>query len=177
MKYRERQTGMEANKILAAVLVAGIIAMLAGFIAEKAMEPEKLIENAYKIEGAAPAAGSAAPAAAASAEPIKDLLVRADAAQGEKISRICSSCHTFNKGEPNRIGPNLHGVIGRSRAGIDGFAYSDAMKAKGGAWDSDSLNEFLWNPQKFAPGTKMTFAGLKKPEDRAALIKWLSTRK
>jgi cytochrome c len=167
---------METNKLLAAILVAGIIAMLAGFIAHKTTETEKLKENAYKIEVAdAPAAGAAA--APATAEPIADLLPKADAAQGEKISKICGSCHTFGKGEPNRIGPNLAGVVGRARASIADFAYSDAMKAKGGSWNADSLNEFLWAPQKFVPGTKMTFAGLKKPEDRAALIKWLETHK
>jgi len=165
---------METNKILAAFLVAGIIAMLAGFIAQKAMETEKLARNAYKIEGAS--AVIATDAAPAAAEPIKDLLAKADPAQGEKVSRVCNACHTFNKGGPNRIGPNLYGVGGRPLAAVADYPYSGAMKAKGGAWDKDSLNEFLWNPQKFVPDTKMTFAGLKKPEDRAALIKWLTAQ-
>jgi cytochrome c len=169
---------METNKIIAAVLVAAIIAMLSGFIGHKLVAPEQLAENAYKIEGIAPAAGEgAAPAAQATAEPIKDLMVKADPAQGEKVSKICGSCHTFGKGEPNRVGPNLAGIVGRARGAAAGFAYSDAMKAKGGAWDEDSLNEFLWSPKSFVPGTKMSFAGLKKPEDRAALIKWLKSQK
>jgi cytochrome c len=167
---------METNKILAAFLVTGIIAMLAGFISSKVIQPETLAENAYKIEAIAPA-GGAAPAAAAIAEPIKDLLAKADPAQGEKVSKVCGSCHTFGKGEPNRVGPNLAGIIGRARGAAAGFAYSDAMKAKGGSWDADSLNEFLWSPKAFVPGTKMGFAGLKKPEDRAALIKWLQAQK
>lgn len=168
---------MEMNKILAAVLVAGIIAMLAGFIAHKLYHPEKLAENAYKIEGVESAAAPRAPAAPTEAEPIKDLMATADPAQGEKVSKVCAACHTFGPGEPNKIGPNLAGIAGRSRAGAAGYAYSDAMKAKGGSWDQDSLNQFLWNPKKFVEGTKMTFAGLKKPEDRAALIKWLETHK
>ena len=170
---------METNKIFAAVLLAGIIAMLSGFIAHKAVHPEQLAENAYKIEviATASAAAGAAPAAAATAEPIKDLLAKADPAQGEKVSKVCSSCHTFGKGEPNRVGPNLAGIIGRARGTAAGFAYSDAMKAKGGSWDTDSINEFLWSPKAFVPGTKMGFAGLKKPEDRAALIKWLQAQK
>ncbi|MCE9507899.1 MAG: cytochrome c family protein [Alphaproteobacteria bacterium] len=168
---------METNKIIAAFLVAGIIAMLAGFIAHKTIQPETLAENAYKIEAIAPAAAGAAPAVAAAAEPIKDLLAKADAAQGEKVSKVCSSCHTFGKGEPNRVGPNLAGIVGKARGSAAGFAYSDAMKAKGGSWDADSLNEFLWSPKAFVPGTKMGFAGLKKPEDRAALIKWLQSQK
>jgi cytochrome c len=168
---------METNKILAAFLVTGIIAMLAGFISSKVIQPETLAENAYKIEAIAPAAGGAAPAVAATAEPIKDLLAKADPAQGEKVSKVCGSCHTFGKGEPNRVGPNLAGIIGRARGAAAGFAYSDAMKAKGGSWDADSLNEFLWSPKAFVAGTKMAFAGLKKPEDRAALIKWLKSQK
>lgn len=165
---------METNKILAAVLVAGIIAMLAGFLAHQLVGSEKLAENAYKIEGVVAAAPGAA-AAPTSAEPIKDLLPNADVAQGEKVSKICASCHTFGKGEANRIGPNLSGIVGKPHASVAGFAYSDALKAKGGKWDTESLNEFLWSPKKFVAGTKMTFAGLKKPEDRAALIKWLQT--
>lgn len=165
---------MESNKLLAAILVAGIIAMLAGFVSHLLVAPEKLTENAYKIEGAEPATVASA---AAAAEPIQDLLASADPAQGEKISKMCSSCHTFGAGEPNRVGPNLHGIIGKSLASVSGFAYSDALKKKGGAWDKDHLNAFLWSPQKTIPGTKMSFAGLKKPEDRAALIKWLSTQK
>ncbi|MBI3441583.1 MAG: cytochrome c family protein [Proteobacteria bacterium] len=168
---------MESNKLLAAILVAGIVAMLAGFISHKLVKAEKLSDNAYKIEGAASPAGGTAVAAATSAEPIKNLLASADVAQGEKISKVCGSCHSFGKGEPNRVGPNLHGVVGRVRGSAAGFAYSDAMKAKGGTWDVASLNEFLWSPQKFVVGTKMSFAGLKKPEDRAALIKWLSGQK
>lgn len=167
---------MENNKIFAALLTAGIIASLAGFIAEKTYEVEPLKENAYKVEVVA-AAAPGAPAAPTEAEPIKDLMAKADVAQGEKISKVCASCHTFGAGEPNKIGPNLHGVIGRHHAAVAGFAYSDVMKGMQGAWDQDALNKFLWSPKAYAPGTKMTFAGLKKPEDRAALIKWLATQK
>ncbi len=168
---------MEANKILAALLVAGIIAMLAGFISHQLVKSKPLVENAYKIEVADTTAPAGAGAAPAVAEPINDLLAQADAAHGEKISKVCGSCHTFGKGEPNRVGPNLAGIVGKSRAQMAGFVYSDAMKAKGGSWDTESLNQFLWNPKKSVPGTKMSFAGLKKPEDRAALIKWMETRK
>lgn len=168
---------METNKILAAILVAGIIAMLSGFIAKKLTETEPLKKDAYPIEvtNAAPAAPGAAPA---TAEPLtKDIMAKATVADGEKVSKICASCHVFEKGGGNRIGPNLYGVVGRARATAPDFAYSDAMKAKGGSWSEDSLNTFLWNPQQFVPGTKMTFMGLKKPEDRAAVIKYLETLK
>mgnify|MGYP002379871892 CR=1 FL=1 len=171
---------MEQNKILAAILVAGIAASLSGFVAKKAVHPEHLAENSYKIEGvvASAATGGGAPAAPAKAEPIADLIASADLGQGEKVSKVCASCHTFEKGGPNRVGPNLSGIVGAKHAHADGFAYSDAMKAKAGeTWTEDALNEFLWNPKQAIPGTKMGFAGVKKPEDRAALIKWMKTQK
>lgn len=167
---------MEFNKVMAALLVAGITAYACGIAAHGFVHTKKLEKNAYEIEAAAEAAPGA-PAAPTGPEPIADLMAKADVAQGEKVSKICSSCHSFGAGEPNRIGPNLHGVVGRARGTAPGFAYSDAMKAKGGKWDEAGLNEFLWGPQKDIPGTKMTFAGLKKPEDRAAVIKWLETQK
>jgi cytochrome c len=168
---------MELNKALAAVLVAGISAYACGLVAKSFVHAGKLEKNAYEIQAAADTSAPAGAAAPTAPEPIKDLLAKADPAAGEKISKICASCHTFGKGEPARIGPNLSGIIGRARAAAAGFAYSDAMKAKGGSWDEDSLNHFLWSPKDFVPGTKMTFAGLKKPEDRAALIKWLESQK
>ena len=167
---------MEANKFLAALLTAGIIAYLAGFIAHNLTKTEPLKEDAYKIEvtGGDTTTASAAPA---KAEPINDLLAKASLADGEKISKMCASCHAFSKAEGNRIGPHLDGVVGRGRASVADFAYSDALKAKGGSWSVDSLNEFLFSPKNDVPGTKMGFAGLKKPEDRAALIKWLQAHK
>jgi cytochrome c len=167
---------MESNKLLAALLVAGIIAYLAGFIGHQLVHTEKLAENAYKIEGveAAAVAGADAPT---EAESIDGLMAKADVAQGEKLSKVCASCHTFGAGEANKIGPNLAGIVGAKRAHVSGFAYSDALKNAGGNWSQENLNQFLWNPKKAVPGTKMTFAGLKKPEDRAALIKWLAMQK
>lgn len=165
---------MEANKILAAVLTAGIIAYLAGFISHKLTETEKLKENAYKIEVANAAAPGAA-AAPAGPEPIKDLMAKADAAHGEQISKICGSCHSFHAADGNKIGPNLDHVAGRARGSVADFAYSDAMKAKGGSWDEASLNEFIYSPKDFVPGTKMTYGGLKNTKDRADLIKWIET--
>lgn len=170
---------LEQNKILAAVLVAGIAASLSGFIAHRVVHAEPLTENTYKIEGVVASAESGgAPAAPAKAEPIDGLMASADAAQGEKVSKVCASCHTFDKGGANRVGPNLAGIVGAKHAHAAGFAYSDAMKAKSGeTWTEEALNEFLWNPKQAVPGTKMGFAGVKKPEDRAALIKWMKTQK
>jgi len=167
---------MEMNKILAAVLVAGIVASLSGFVSGKLYGHHG--EHGTEAYPIAAAEASPANAEPEKVVPLADLLASADPAKGEKISKVCGSCHTFNAGGSNGVGPNLHGVIGRAHASAPGYAYSDAMAAtKGKTWSAETLNEFLSGPQAFVPGTKMTFAGLKKAEDRAALIKWLETQK
>lgn len=109
--------------------------------------------------------------------PIATLLATADVAKGEATFAKCTSCHTINAGGANGIGPNLHGVVGEAIGqGAGGFAFSDALKGKGGNWDFDKLNEWLKSPKAYAPGTKMTFAGLSKPEDRANLIAYMNTQ-
>lgn len=166
--------GLELNKIFASVLVAGITAMLAGFIAEETTVSHPIDKDAVAIEGAAEAGGGEA-AAQAGPQPILALISAADIAQGEKISKACAACHSFEKGGAVKVGPDLWGVLGRAKGGVPGFAYSDGMKAKGGRWGYEDLNHFLWKPKSFVEGTKMTFVGLKKSEDRAALIAWLRT--
>lgn len=163
---------LEFNKIFAAVLVAGITAGLAGFVASEVIHPHKLHENAYKIEGVEAAAPGAKEA---KAEPILDLIASADPAKGEQVAKVCASCHTFKKGGPNGLGPDLWGVIGRDKGSHEGFDYSATLKALEGNWTYADLNQFLWNPKKYAPGTKMNFIGLKKPQDRANVIAWLHT--
>ncbi len=165
---------MELNKIFAALLVAGIVASLSGFAVSKLYHTHELKENAYKIEGVAAEAGGA-PEAAAKPEPILDLIATADTAKGQQIAKVCASCHNFDKGGPNGMGPNLYGVVGRAKGGHSGFDYSEGMKTAGGSWIYEELNHFLWKPKDDVPGTKMTFIGLKKPEERAAVIAWLRT--
>ena len=166
--------GMEFNKIFAAILVAGIIAMFGGFVAKQLVHPHKLAENAYNIEvveAAGPGGAKPMP------QPILAMIAAADAAKGEKIAKACAACHTFTKGGPNGVGPNLYGVIGGPKDHAAGFAYSGALKEVGGAtWTYTELNKFLWKPKAYAKDTKMSYAGLKKPEDRAALLAWLRTQ-
>jgi cytochrome c len=109
--------------------------------------------------------------------PIATLLASADVAKGQATFAKCTSCHTINAGGANGIGPNLHGVVGEGIGqGVGGFAFSDALKSKGGNWDFDKLDAWLTSPKAFAPGTKMTFAGLSKPEDRANVIVFLNSQ-
>ncbi|HYE50228.1 MAG TPA: cytochrome c family protein [Azospirillaceae bacterium] len=162
------------NKVSMAVLGAMLLALLAGFVSKRLVHPHQLAENAYKVEVAeeAPAAG-AAPAAPAAPEPVTPLLAAADAAAGQKGSKACAACHSFEKGGANKVGPNLWNVVGGQKAQVAGFAYSDALKGKGGAWAYEDLNAFLASPKGYAPGTKMNFAGIKGAQDRANLIAWL----
>jgi cytochrome c len=104
------------------------------------------------------------------------LLASADVARGQKLSKACAACHSFDNGGANGVGPNLYNIVGAAKQAKAGFAYSGVLNANGvNNWSYDSLNKFLWKPKKYAKGTKMSYAGMKKPEDRAAIIAWLNT--
>ena len=167
-------TGPESNKIFAAILIAGITAYMAAFIADKIVHPELTLEkNAVEIDGGEVESGG--PAQVAGPEPIMHLIATADIARGEKLSKACAACHSFDNGGPNMVGPNMWGIVGDKKGHIDGYAYSDALLEKGGDWNYDSLNKFLWKPKSYISGTKMNYVGIRKPEDRAAMIAWLRT--
>jgi len=161
----------EWNKVMAAILVAGITAMSAGFIAKKAVSPHEVAAHGSSEM----AAGSAAAAAPQTPDPVMALIAGADIEQGKKLSKACAACHTFDKGGADGVGPNLWNVTIRGRAKEPGFSYSAGMTEKGGRWTYDDLNHFLWKPKSFVSDTKMNFIGVKKPDDRAALIAWLRT--
>lgn len=162
----------ESNKIFAAILCALLTVMLAGFFVDKIIVAEKLEKNAIEIEGGA-VEGGPIDTKPKLPDPIMALLADADVEKGAKISKACAACHSFEKGGATKQGPNLWGVVGAAKGHVDGFAYSDELIAKGGDWNYDSLNQFLTKPKKYISGTKMNFAGLRKPKDRAALIAWL----
>jgi cytochrome c len=169
---------LEFNKIAAAILTAGIIAMVTGLLAGSLVRPKPLEKPAYVIavpeEQAASAAGSTPQSGP---EPIAPLMASADPKHGAEVAKKCLQCHTFEKGGPNKIGPNLYGILGEDIAQGKDYAFSDALKNKHGKWDIETLNEWLWKPQAFAKGTKMTFAGLPKAKDRADLVAYLETLK
>jgi cytochrome c len=130
--------------------------------------PEKM---GYVIEGVEEEGAGGA----AAEVPIASLLGSADAAKGAEVFKKCAACHTVNQGGANGVGPNLYGTMGEAlAAGKGGFAFSDALKKVGGTWDWEKMNAWLTSPRKFAPGTKMTFAGLSNPQDRANVILYLN---
>ena len=166
----------EMNKIAGAILVAMIVAMVSGIIASKLVEPTPLKKNAYEIAAAPePKPSQQAPAGP---QPIEPLLASANIDAGKSHTSVCQTCHTFDKGGANKIGPNLYAIIGSPIAeDRGGFAFSDALKSKGKGqkWTVDNLDAWLTNPQHFASGTKMTFAGFPKAKDRANVIAYLNS--
>ncbi len=104
---------------------------------------------------------------------IKTLLASANAESGEKVAKKCKACHTFEKGGKNKAGPALYGIVNRNLGTVEGYSYSDALKAKGGAWDYDALIGFLKAPKTYIPGTIMSFSGVRNDQKLADLIVYL----
>ncbi|GAA4034110.1 hypothetical protein GCM10022281_12750 [Sphingomonas rosea] len=158
------------NTIAGWVLFAGIVALggtLAAGTYFKAERPEKM---GYPIEGVVEEGAGGAEAE----KPIEFYLASADPAKGAEVFKKCQACHNADQGGANGLGPNLYHVLGEPVGQGRGFAWSDALSGKGGTWNFANLSEWLANPKKFAPGTKMTFAGLSNPEDRANVIAYLN---
>lgn len=160
-----------SNTIAGWVLAGGIVAL--GLSIGSGMyfhgeAPEK--------EGFAVVAEETGAAGGVAAVPIATLLATADIAKGEAVFKKCTACHSIAQGGANGIGPNLWATMGKPHGHVAGFAYSDALKSIPGNWDWEGMDKWLANPKKYAPGTKMTFAGLGNPEERANLILYLNAQ-
>jgi cytochrome c len=164
----------ELNKILGALL-GTCLALLAVHIASGAIyTPTAPAKPGYEIavQEEQPAKGAAAVPAE---QPIESMLPTASVQAGTSDAKVCETCHNFSKGQGNKIGPDLYGVVGRPVASVAGFNYSAALKAKGGTWTFDALNTWLTNPRGDVPGTAMTFAGLPSEKQRADVIDYLNS--
>jgi cytochrome c len=164
----------ELNKILGAVLGTCLILLSLNIAAGAIFSPPKLAKPGYEIVVPEHPGAEAAPAPATQ-EPIETLLANASLERGATAAKKCAACHTFEKGGPNRVGPNLWGIVNRPKASQPGFNYSAAMKGQTGNWTIDQLNVYLQNPRGMVPGTNMTFAGLPRGSERADTIAYLNS--
>ncbi|MFK7867334.1 MAG: cytochrome c family protein [Alphaproteobacteria bacterium] len=161
------------NKVAGAVLISLLVVMLIGYGADAIYTIDRTAD-AYPIEVAENDAGvETAEAVVEVIPPIADLLVLASIDDGAKVVKKCAACHEFTKDGNNKVGPVLWNIVGSNIAAVDGFQYSSALTALDGVWDYEALNLFLLNPKQYASGTKMSFAGLRKPKDRAAIIAYM----
>ena len=175
-------SGLEVNKILAALIMAILIVTVISHVGdlivnidtEKHGKQDKETHTAYKID--VPQKEDTPSKKKKKEEiidPISALLINASTEKGQKIFKKCGTCHNYEKGSANKVGPNLWNIINRPKASVEGFSYSKALIEKSGKWTYEELSEFLYKPKKYAKGTKMNFIGLKKTDDRANLILFL----
>jgi cytochrome c len=163
----------EFNKIAAAILIALLTIKGADLISSALIHPKMLTENAFKIEGVQTSSVAGAHPEKTGPSPIEPLLAAANAQNGATVFKKCTSCHTAEKGGPNKIGPDLYNVVGAEKGKHPGYTYSSAMEKKGGKWTYEDLNHWIYNPREYIPGNKMSYAGLKNDQERADVIAYL----
>ncbi|WP_341750646.1 cytochrome c family protein [Candidatus Tisiphia endosymbiont of Sialis lutaria] len=170
-------SGIELNKIAASILLASLIAMMVGFITDILYKPILHPElRGYKVEVTEDSPnGSDANAIAEAPVNIEELMKTANAEAGREIAKKCLMCHSFDNSKANKVGPHLWNIVGTEKAKAENYKYSTALSSKGGIWDEESLFHFLHKPSQYIPGTKMSFAGLNKPQDIANVIMFLKT--
>ena len=169
-------SGLEVNKILASIIFAILIVTLIGHFGDLLIDTEHhdQKETAYKIDVEELAITDDTVAKKEEIiEPISALLASASMDNGEKLFKKCATCHNYEKGGANKVGPQLWNLINRPKANVEGFAYSKALAEYGGEWGYEELAEFLYKLKRYIKGTKMNFAGLKKVKDRADLVYFL----
>jgi cytochrome c len=163
----------EINKVLGAVLGTCLVLLSLNITAGALFSPHKPAKPGYDI--VVPEHPTEAGKPAEPEVPFASLLASADVKKGENGAKKCIACHTFQKGGPNLVGPNLYGIVNRPKASIAGFNYTAAMKSKTGNWTIDDLNIYLQNPKAMVPGTAMNFQGIPKGNERADVVAYLNS--
>ncbi len=165
-------TTTDTNKTALAVMMVLLLTMALGVFSNALYAPDKAAKPGYNL----PSGGEKTAQAEAPKEtPLPVLLAKADPKKGEADTKVCQSCHSFDKGGAAKVGPPLYGVVGRAKGSIAGFGYSDGVKAKGGDWTYEDLNKFITKPSAYISGTKMTYPGEQEPEKRADILAYLRT--
>jgi cytochrome c len=163
----------ELNKIMGAILGTCLFVLSLSIVSGGIFASHPPKKAGYEI-AALEEKGGQKQAAAEPQVPLENLLNEASAEKGASVARQCVACHEFAKGGANKVGPGLYNVVNSDVGTHAGFAYSNAMKSKKGKWTFEELDKFLANPSKSVPGTSMTFLGVRRATDRAALIVYLS---
>jgi len=163
------------NKTALTALGSILFAMLLVAFSNLVFAPHRPAVPGYALPTSAAPSEAPAAAAAPKEEPLPVLLTKADAKKGAQDAKVCTTCHNFEKGAGPKVGPPLWGVVGRPVASVPGFAYSDSLKALGGDWTYEKINEMITNPKGVASGTKMAFPGEKDPQKRADILAYLQT--
>ncbi len=159
------------NTIAGWVLFAGIVLLGASVVTGEVFHGGRPDTMGYPIEGV-----EVEGQAVEEGPPLAALLAQADLAAGEQAFRKCTACHNIEPGGAHQLGPALYGSMGNPIAGHAGFNYSDALRGHGGTWGWEEMDAWIANPRRFAPGNKMTFAGIANPQERANLMVFMNTR-
>jgi cytochrome c len=164
----------DGNKIALALLGTLLGTMALGVVSNAIYAPTGLAKIGYKLPGAPEASAAAKPAEPAE-DPLPVLLAHADAAKGQADTKVCQTCHNFDKGAAAKVGPPLWGVVGRPVGSVAGFSYSEGVKTHGGDWTYDDINKFITKPSAYIAGTKMSYPGESDPKKRADILAYLQT--
>ena len=164
------------NKIIASIILAVILVLGINKITDKIFYVEKLEKSAYQVANLSTTATTKTTSTDSNIKSgdIMALIVLANVAEGEKVFKKCAACHTIAKGGANKIGPNLFGILGKQAGSVSDYKYSKAMTTHGKSWSFEEMNGFLTKPKVWIKGTKMTFLGLKKETERAAVILYMN---
>lgn len=165
------------NKIIVSIVFAIILVLGINKVADVIFYVEKPEQSAYQVTSITTVANTTSAetdSTNSEAENIMALFASTSAAEGAKVFKKCAACHSIKEDGANKIGPALWGVLGRSAGSIPDYKYSKAMAAYGKNWSFEKMNGFLKKPKDWIKGTKMSFAGLKKPKERAAVILWMN---